>query len=181
VAFLSSLAFVAFGLAIPQVPALQQKPSSGSPLEYQVKAAYILNFVSLTEWPSDALGPLSNPFRLCVLGADPFRSVLENTVRGESVHGHPLVVERSTGDPDQNCQVLFVSGRTAGAAAELLRTLGSAPVLTIGEADGFLRDGGVVRFVVEQGHVRFDVNRGSAEHHGLTLSSRLLRVARSVQ
>jgi hypothetical protein len=172
---------VAFGLAMPQVPALQQQPSVGSPLEYQVKAAYILNLVNLTEWPAAALGPSSNPFRVCVLGADSFRSVMENTVRGESVHGHPVVVERSTGDPDQNCQVLFVSTRNADAAAELLRTLGPAPVLTIGEADGFLRAGGVVRFVVDQGHVRFDVNRVTAEHHGLTLSSRLLRVARSVQ
>jgi hypothetical protein len=168
-------------LVVPQAPVVPQQGSARSPLEYQVKAAYILNFVNLTEWPAAALGPVSNPVRICVLGGDSFRSVLENIVRGESLHGHPLVVERSTGDPDQNCQVLFVSGRNADAGAELLRTLGPAPVLTIGEEDGFLRDGGVVRFVIDQGHVRFDVNRSSAEHHGLTLSSRLLRVARSVQ
>jgi len=179
VAFLNVRMLVAFGLVMPQ-PAMQQPPSAGSPLEYQVKAAYVLNFVNLTEWPAAALGPLSNPVRICVLGADPFRSVLENTVRGELVHGHPLVVERSTGDPDQNCHALFVSARSA-SAPDLLRVLGAAPVLTIGEAEGFLRDGGIVRFVVDQGHVRFDVNRSSAEHRGLTLSSRLLRVARSVQ
>ena len=178
-AFLKVLSLVAFG-AFAQQAAVQQS-SAGSPLEYQVKAAYILNFVNLTEWPAAALGPALNPFRICVAGADPFGGVLANTVKGESVQGHPLVVERLVRDSAQTCQVIFVPATHAGQTTELLRTLGSAPVLTIGEAEAFLRGGGVVRFVIDQGHVRFDVNRRSAEQHGLTLSSRLLRVARSVQ
>ena len=184
-AFLGVLSLAAFGalsaLRGPAPQAAAQQVSVGSPIESQVKAAYILNFVSLTEWPASALGPASNPFRICVAGSDPFRTVLEQTVNGESVQGHPLVVERVTRDVAATCQVLFVAASDAAQTAELLRTLGTAPVLTIGEADAFLKDGGVVRFITDQGHVRFDVNRRTAEQHGLTLSSRLLRVARSVQ
>ena len=178
-AFLTVLALVAFGAFPPQPVALQQ--SAGTSLEYQVKAAYILNFVSLTEWPAAALGPALSPFRICVSGADAFRGVLANTVRGGSVQGHPLVVERFSHMTAQTCQVLFVPAADAGQTAAMLRNLGSAPVLTVGEAEAFLGGGGVVRFVIDQGHVRFDVNRRSAEEHGLTLSSRLLKVARNVQ
>jgi hypothetical protein len=159
---------------------MQQMPA-GSPVEYQVKAAYILNFVNLTEWPAAALGAPSNPFRICVSGTSPLRSVLEDTIKGESVHGHPLLVERLMRESAQACHVVFVPASDNAQTAELLRALGPAAVLTIGETDGFLRAGGVVRFLVDQGHVRFDVNRRSAERHGLTLSSRLLRVARSVE
>jgi hypothetical protein len=155
--------------------------SAGSPVEYQVKAAYILNFVNLTEWPPAALGPASTPFRICVSGAGPLRSVLEDTVKGESVNGHPVLVERLARDAAQTCRVIVLPASDAAQTSDLLRAIGPAPVLTIGETEAFLRAGGVVRFVVDQGHVRFDVNRRSAEQHGLTLSSRLLRSARSVQ
>jgi YfiR/HmsC-like len=185
VAFLGVFSLVAFGalgaLGGPAPKAAAQQVAVGSPLESQVKAAYILNFINLTEWPPAALGPASNPLRICVAGSDPFRTVLEQTVKGDSVQGHPLVVERVTRDGAATCQVLFVAASDASQTVELLRALGSAPVLTIGEADAFLKGGGVVRFVTDQGHVRFDVNRRTAEQHGLTLSSRLLRVARSVQ
>lgn len=156
------------------------QPPPGANLEYQVKAAYILNFLSFVEWPDTAFETASTPFRLCVVGSDPFGGALEGTMKGESFQGHAVVVERvAPGEAAPPCQLLFVPA--SAEAADLLRTTVSAPILTIGESDGFLRNGGVVAFVIEQGHVRFDVNRASAERRGLKLSSRLLRVARNVK
>jgi hypothetical protein len=181
VAFLSVAALVVFqGIARPA--AAPQSPSAvGSPLESQVKAAYVLNFINLTEWPAAALGPASAPFRVCLAGTSQLRTALEDTVKGESVHGHPVVVDRLTSEAAPMCQVIFVPASDAAQVPDLMRAVGPAAVLFIGETDAFLRAGGAVRFVVDQGHVRFDVNRRSAEQRGLTLSSRLLRVARSVR
>jgi hypothetical protein len=53
--------------------------------------------------------------------------------------------------------------------------------LTVGEGDEFLRQGGMVAFVIENRRVRFDVNQTTAANAGLTLSSRLLMVARVVR
>ena len=64
---------------------------------------------------------------------------------------------------------------------EMLQSIARAPVLTVGESENFLEDGGIVIFAMEQGRVRFDVNRQNAERRKLTLSSRLLRVARTVR
>ena len=159
--------------------ALAQAPG-GATLEYQVKAAYLYNFVSFTEWPPAALGAPSSPLRICVAGENPFGETLENTVKGESVQGHPLTVERLVRiDAAPQCHVVFVSRTGSARGAELLRTVDGA-VLTIGESDDFLKSGGMVKFVVDQGHVRFDVNRSLAEQRGLKFSSRLLRIARSV-
>ena len=162
----------------PAQAAAAPQASVASPLEYQVKAAYILNFVNLTQWPPAALGPPSSPLRICLSGSDKFQGVLESTVRGESVMGHPLVVERLARDTAQACHVLFVPGGGSALRSELLRGFASAPVLTIGDGDTFLNDGGMVGFILDQGHVRFDISRTAAERHGLTLSSRMLRVAR---
>ena len=171
------------GAQSPQSPRTAQaaQPAAASPLEYQVKAAYILNFINLTEWPPAALGSATAPFRVCLSGTGQLRAALEDTVKGESVHGHQVVVDRLTSETAPTCQVIYVPASDAAQMPDLMRAVGSAAVLFIGETDAFLRAGGVVRFVVDQGHVRFDVNRRSAEQRGLTLSSRLLRVARRVQ
>ena len=77
------------------------------------------------------------------------------------------------------CQVLFVSM----PEKELLKFFpGVGPgVLTIGEGEGFVRDGGMIAFVLENHRVRFDINQTAAENAGLKLSSKLLSVARSVE
>jgi len=153
---------------------------TGAALEYQVKAAFILNFISFTEWPPAALGNDGTPFRLCVAGDNPFGGSLEGTVGGEKVAGHMIQVERlSAAGEIRRCGALFV-GRSSRQESELLRAAQSAPILTVGESSGFLDGGGIINFIVESGHVRFDINRQAAEQRGLKLSSRLLRLARTV-
>jgi len=57
-------------------------------LEYEVKAAFLYNFVQFVEWPPEALRA-GEPFRLCLAGENPFAGVLERTVAGEQAAGRP--------------------------------------------------------------------------------------------
>ena len=45
---------------------------------------------------------------------------------------------------------------------KLLSNLGRS-VLTVGETDSFLADGGMINFVIENRRVRFDINQKAAE------------------
>jgi hypothetical protein len=54
------------------------------------------------------------------------------------------------------------------------------PVLTVGETDNFLSDGGMIRFHFEADKIRFDINLDEAESSHLKISSRLLLLATSV-
>jgi hypothetical protein len=54
------------------------------------------------------------------------------------------------------------------------------PVLTVGETANFLSEGGMIRFHLEEGKVRFDINLGAADSSHLKISSRLLLLATSV-
>lgn len=148
--------------------------------EYEVKAAYLYNFANFVTWPPAAFDGANSPFRVCIASPDPFGPAIADTMATEAIDGHAVTVERIGGAAGlRRCQILFVP---AGASngAELLRALGDAPVLAVGESDRFLRDGGTIRLVVENGHVTFEINRTSATRRGLMVSSRLLGVARRV-
>jgi hypothetical protein len=143
------------------------------PLEYQVKAAFLLNFVRFVEWPPGAL-EIDAPFNVCIAGADPFGPVIDQIVEGESVNGHKLTVLRIKEGRQASCQVLYMA---AGQAANAPGT----GVLTVGEGNDFIRRGGVIAFVIDSRRVRFDINLKAATGAGLKLSSKLLAVARSIE
>jgi hypothetical protein len=166
-------ACAAIGLAAA-VPAAAQ-----ATLEYEVKAAFLYNFIKFTEWPRSAVRT-GEPFRVCTFGDDPFGGMLENTIAGDEVDGRPIAVERVTPEAvPGRCQILFVPLSQASRAAIAIRAAGTGPVLTVGESPDFLRAGGIVNFVVEGGRVRFDISVDVAAARGIRISSKLLRVARS--
>jgi hypothetical protein len=149
-------------------------------LEYQVKAAFLLNFTKFTEWPAAAFDTADSPIAICVLGNDPFGNTLDRIVAGEVVNGRKVVVRRiKRTPPKKSCQALFVS-RPEKEVAGILPSV-TEGVLTIGEGESFIRDGGMIAFVIENQRVRFGINAAAAENAGLKLSSKLLNVARSVE
>jgi hypothetical protein len=147
-------------------------------LEYRVKAAFLLNFTKFVEWPPAEL-PDSNSFGICILGVDPFGPALDRITAGESVNQRKLTVLRNRSNAPKACQVLFVSKSERDYPQALAGF--SRGVLTVGEGDAFLRDGGMIAFVIENRRVRFDINQGAVANAGLKISSKLLSVARSVE
>lgn len=149
-------------------------------LEYQVKAAFLLNFAKFVEWPSSAFADPDSPVAICILGKDPFGRTIDDLVQGETANGRKLTVRRMSQLPGpQVCQVAFAVG-PAKEVAKTLEGLGRG-VLTVGEGESFARDGGIIAFVIENRRVRFDINQTAAENAALKLSSKLLSVARSIE
>ena len=153
------------------------KPApTGTPGEYDVKAAFLLNFARFVEWPQPSERPVS-PFAICILGEDPFGDSLTRIVAGESISGRPFVVKHLRKWPD-SCEMLFMSASYDSQSGTLAEV--GPNVLTVGEAPEFLRDGGMIRFVIDDRRVRFDINRQAVDRSALKMSSRLLGVARTV-
>jgi hypothetical protein len=147
--------------------------------EYEIKAAFLLNFTKFVGWPETAFAGEHSPLGICILGEDPFGNALNEIVKGEAVNGHELVVHRIRRSPEpKSCQVLFVA-RSEREVARALTELGPG-VLTVGEGDKFLEDGGIIAFVIDGRRVRFDIDQGAATRAMLMLSSQLMNVARKV-
>ena len=144
------------------------------PLEYQVKATYLYNFVKFIEWPGQPTGPLN----ICVAGRNPFGTVLDDLLVNETINGRP-VRARVILEPEAGCQVVFVP---AGAAVTAyLRAARGAPILTVGEDSDFLDRGGMISLYRDNENVRFSINPAAAERAKLRISSRLLALARIVE
>jgi hypothetical protein len=150
--------------------------------EYQVKAAFLYNFAKFVDWPSQTFKTPQDPIMICVLGHNPFGNALKDVIRGKSIDGRAFAF-RQVGNAGEaeSCQILFVSS----AEEKRFRSLwgGSKPagILTVGEAQGFAANGGVINFKLEDGRVRFEINVSAAELEQLHISSKLLSLAQIVR
>jgi len=152
------------------------------PIEYHLKAAFLYNFAKFVDWPPGALGDPGEPMILGILGKDPFGPTLEQTIRNKTVQGRPLVIRRSDNFQElKHCHILFISASERRRLPPVLRDLGKAAVLTVGEAEHFTQLGGIINFTVEQSKIRFEISVDNAERSGLRISSQLLRLARIVR
>ena len=146
--------------------------------EYQIKAVFLFNFAQFVKWPSKAFSRPDGPFTIGILGNDPFSTFLDETVKGEKVEGHPLVIRRcGSAEEAEGCQILFISGSEASRMESILAVLKGRNILTVSDTEGFLRDGGVVRFVTEENRIHFRISPEAAKHAKLAISSKVLRLA----
>ena len=152
----------------------QSRPSP----EYRVKAVFLYHFTQFVEWPDSAFESATAPIVIGVLGEDPFGDFLDETVAGELVRGRPIRIQRFTRSSQIGvCHVLFVSGSQARRMQGTFRTLSGKPILTVGDADEFADEGGMVQFVTSRGRIRLRINVQTVRDAGLTISSRLLNLA----
>ncbi len=146
--------------------------------EYQVKAVFLFNFAQFVDWPAEGFPDSDTPLVIGVLGEDPFRGFLDQTVRDERLGGRPLQVRRyHSVDEIKTCHILFISGPEGDRPEGILAGLKNRPILTVSDADGFAERGGMIRFVTDRNRIRLQINLEAAEAAHLTISSKLLRVA----
>ncbi len=86
------------------------RAAQDSPSEYQLKAAFVYNFAKFVDWPPKVYSAPQSPFSICIVGTDPFGSVIDDTLRGKTVGDHPVVVRRDKEASEaRHCQIVFVS------------------------------------------------------------------------
>lgn len=145
--------------------------------EYEVKAAFLYNFMKFVEWPPS--DDWSSTLAICVVGRGPFLEVLETIAQGKQANGREVDVRQFLdGDDPRTCHAIFVVASEARQTAAILQRVRHAAVLTVGETRQFLSDGGMVRFYVEANRVRFQIDPAGAQRAGLKVSSQLLSLAK---
>lgn len=148
--------------------------------DYQVKAAFIYNFAKFVELPNELFESPETPLKVCLLGkhrnAATFASLRGKDVKGRKVEVREIAGIESLG----GCHVLFISRSEEAHIDEILSQVPEG-VLTVGESEGFVADGGIINFVVVDKRVRFDINQQQARKVGISISSHLLRLAHQVK
>ena len=164
------------GLCLLTVSAPQASPQAQASREYDIKAAFLYNFVKYVDLPSRSGATIT----IGILGTDPSGGSFD-IINGKVVAGRTLAVRHlgSRLDP-RAVNILFVSDSEHSRLRQIFGTLGRAGVLTVGETKGFAQSGGMINFITESNKVRFEINPDAAARANVRISSQLLRLARVV-
>lgn len=150
--------------------------------EASLKAVFLYNLASFVEWPAEAFATAESPFVIAVLGRDPFGGVLDEIVANEYVGKHPFEVRRLGREDDlAGAHVLFISGSESRRVEEVLREVGGHPVLTVADFPGFAEAGGMINLAVRDDQLQIFINPRAVRACNLTVSSKLLELARIVE
>jgi hypothetical protein len=147
-----------------------------------VKAAMIGKIAEFVRWPdSMGLGNPDRPFEFVILGNSPLEPYLVRYYRQVRIAGHHVFLRRAkdlsdVGQP----HLLFIAGSLDDDLERILGGLKNAPVLTVGDTEGFADRGVAVNLYVAEEQVRFEVSRRVLQQHQLEASYHLLTLARLI-
>jgi hypothetical protein len=146
----------------------------------KVEAAFLRNFAHYITWPVEAFADPQEPWRICVLGTDPFGDVLEQTFEGRTEQGRSFTILRTQNTAGlQQCQIVYVGFKVSAYRRAALIDLKGRPVLTVSNAPGFLQEGGIIRFEVGD-YVKLSVNLDHARAASLSIQTKVLEVSSAV-
>ncbi|WP_200171959.1 YfiR family protein [Ectothiorhodospira shaposhnikovii] len=148
-----------------------------NPTEYRLKAAFLYNFALFTEWPEQ----VGNTLNLCIYGLDPFGEDLIMLDHRQVGHRWIITHRVSTLPELPDCQVVFISRSAISQLPHVLSAVQGSPVLTVADSPGAMRQGVALNMVRQHNRIAFEANLSAARAQGLSLSSRLLRLATEVE
>ena len=173
-------AVVALGVLIAVAPTRHAQSAKLNALD--VKAGMIGKIAEFVRWPdSQGLTDPDRPFEFVILGQTPLEPHLVRYYRQVRIAGHRVFLRRAkdladVGQP----HVLFIAATMDEELEKILGQLKRAPVLTVGDSEGFAERGVAVNLYVADDQVRFEVSRPALQQHQLEASYHLLTLAKLV-
>lgn len=150
---------------------------AGPPTDEQIKSHFIVTTARFVTWPAAAFRSGTDPVVFGVVGDDALAASLETMLAGRTLGGRGVRLERLRDAASSlSCHVVFIGREAAMVGRETLDRLRKRAVLTVGDAEVFARQGGIMGMRLEQGLVQFEVNLAASRRAGLEISSKLLRL-----
>jgi hypothetical protein len=146
--------------------------------EYQVKALFLFNFAKYVDWPTNAFTDGHAAIVIGLAGQDDFGDIFNQTIAGKSLNGRQVVIRHVGNESEyKNCHILFVSASEKAHLPEILNAVRDSPIVTVGETEQFLAQGGMINFTKKTSRIRLEISLDAAQRANLKLSSKLLSVA----
>ncbi len=150
------------------------------PSEYELKAAFLHNLSNFITWPPKAFSSDDAPFILCVLGTDPFGDNLDAITANQRVAGqHAIQVSKISNEAEaKDCHLVFVSSSEQNKMAKILNYLKNFHILTVGDTDDFIDQGGMIMFMTVEGKIKLAISPDRITASQLKASAQLLKIAK---
>jgi hypothetical protein len=181
------------GMISPKVLA-----DSATSEEYQVKAAFLYNFIKFIDWPREKMADGNEVITIGIIGKDPFGKAFR-PIENKQVKGRDVIIKRFKGlkEPEDSkeknksaphqqieelkkCHLLFICRSEKQKLKEILNIVKDHHVLTVADTEGFLEAGNIIEFVMVERKVRFEINMVAGKQAKLKIRSQLLRLAEKI-
>ena len=150
------------------------------PADFQVKAAFLINFPKYVDWPANVFAETNSAITVAILGDENVANAVQDMIgSGRIVGGHPLVLKRIVREEEitNDCQILFIGASERQRIPLILGKIRGEKILTVGESDDFLEKDGIINLARQGRKIRLQVNLTAAGNAQLKISSRLLVAA----
>lgn len=154
---------------------------SGTNKEYQLKAAYLLNFARFIYWPEDAFKATGETFNLCVFGDSPFGDNLDKLSNKKIQNKNIKLIYANLVGEIELCHIVYFSDSEKENFKSVINKLPPAIMLTVSDIEGFSKSGGMIEFVRVNNRIKFEINIGQSSNSGIKYRSQLLEVAEQLR
>ena len=149
--------------------------------EFQLKAAFLVNFSRFITWPEQSFSPERQAINLCVSGKNPFGTTL-SALEDKTINGHKIrVFSADSLQKLPQCHLLYVSTSEKNDLNTFLSRLSHQPVVTVSDIPGFVDAGGSIEFVIKEDRLSFIINNSDLRQRGIQASASMLDLAASVR
>jgi len=150
---------------------------------YAIKAGFIYNFTRFIKWPPGSNSyEKNNKYNICVVGENPFGSILHRLEEKYRFKEHPLKIKLDVSlNEFQGCHILFVSFSERFNVEQIVGQAKDFPVLTVGDTEGFAERGIDISLLVVKNRVKLEINKQCLDAKSFKVSSELFDLATLVR
>ena len=143
--------------------------------EYEIKATFVYHFTKYIRWPDiDS----AETFDIGILGKSEITAPLEEIARKRSAYDKRIrILHFNSIRHVEDCRLLFIPSSEKENLQEILSAVENKSILTVGESEGFAREGVAINFIILEGKTKFELNSRVIDRAGLQVSSQLIKLA----
>lgn len=150
----------------------------------------IRKMIPYVTWPKGTFVGRKTPITIGVVGKDPFGKAMGDAFKNARIKGTRVLVLRFASwskikikDKKRvlGCHALFVAPSERKSLANLVANVRNRPILLISDSLGFATQGAHINFFVSKSKVKFETNPRAAQRAGIKMSSKLLRLGRTIK
>lgn len=170
--------FVIFGLSSNESIFVGKKVND----EYDVKAAFLVNFCKYIEWQDQEKKDLPK-FRIAIYRHSTIEKPLEKLIENRKIDGKDFeIVKFGSLEECPDAQIVFLPFITNSAEfKKISRSKECRNSLLVSERNGRLNMGAGINFLIISNKIKFEINTNNLKQNKLKASSQLLKLAEKIE
>jgi hypothetical protein len=143
----------------------------------EVKIVLIYNFARFITWPDEQK---SDDLNVCVDSHADIFPLANAKLNNKVIRKRKIqVYEKQQINDIENCHIIYIADNQESIQSQLLESA-DFPILTISEYHDFIASGGMIRLLVKNRRIYFEINNVPATDVGLSISSNLMKLSRKL-